>query len=190
MKEIQQKKKTQSSFLTLIFAILISLSGFVSISIQGSSIPLGIQNMLIVLAGSSLGGIQGAGATGLFLVAGALGLPVFLGNESGIASLISTNGGFILGYFFASLVTGIIITKPNTEEKTPIARILIGSAIGFIIIYAFGTMQYMRIAQASINEAVLVCITPFLKYDAIKLVVATIISVRLRPFIAKYISNE
>ncbi len=188
MKELKRNKT--SSTVTLLLAALISLSSFVSIPILGTNIPLVLQNMLCVLAGCLLGGIQGSGATGLFLVAGSLGLPIFSGNAGGIAVITGPTGGYILGYFFASLLAGQIAGKPNKEEATPISKIAMGASLGFVIIYVFGTIQYMTNADIDIQEAIDICIIPFLPYDAVKLLLTVLLSIKLRPIIAKNLTQN
>lgn len=81
------------------------VTGFVSVDpaalgITGSSgFPIVLQNMSAVCAGILLGGPQGAAAVGLYIMLGALGLPVFstgsITTLQGIARLTGESGGFI-----------------------------------------------------------------------------------------------
>ena len=77
----KSNEKMLLSVFTALFAALIAVSGFISIPLPGSPVPIVLQNMMPVLAAALLGGFQGAGATGLFLLAGVLGLPVFAGGR-------------------------------------------------------------------------------------------------------------
>ncbi len=188
MKDITEKNKNKASLFTLCFAILIAISGLFSMQIATSHIPLVLQNMMPILAGSILGGVQGAGATGLFLVLGVLGLPVFANMTSGIETVMGETGGYIIGYFIASLIVGLLIGKPNKEELTPLPKIISSMLIGFIVMYIPGTVQYVNATQISFQEAIQTCIMAFLPYDACKLVIAIIITVKARPFVASHIS--
>ncbi len=190
MKEIKQKNKTLASVFTALFAALIAVSGFISIPIPVSVVPIVLQNMMPVLAGSLLGGIQGAGATGLFLVAGALGLPVFSGGSGGLAHILGPTGGFLIGYFFASLVAGTLIGKATEEKKTPLPKIISSVLIGFIVIYIPGILQFMNLTESTITEALALCVIPFLPGDGIKLVLTVILAHKLRPVIARYVSQK
>ncbi len=188
MTEMKQKHNPLSSVFTALFAALIAVAGFISIPVPGSVVPIVLQNMMPVLAGSLLGGIQGAGATGLFLVAGALGLPVFSGGSGGIAHVLGPTGGFLIGYFFSSLAAGLFIGRANIEEKTPFAKIAIGALLGFILMYIPGILQFMNITEMTLQESLALCVIPFLPGDAIKLILTVILSVKLRPVIARYLS--
>ncbi len=188
MKELPSRNV--ASIVTLIFTVIISLSSFFSYSIEGTPVPVVLQNMMCVLAACILGGTQGAGSVGLFLVAGALGLPIFSNTSAGLQAFSEPTGGYILGYFFASLITGQIIGKPSVEEKTPIAKIAMGAIVGYIIIYILGIMQYINASSLDIQEALNYSVLPFLPYDGVKLIITVIISARMRPLIASYISKH
>ncbi len=185
MQDLTTKQKNKASLFTLCFTFLIALSGLITIPIENSTIPLVIQNLMPILAGSILGGVQGAGATGLFLVAGALGLPVFAGGNVGLEHIANETGGFILGYFIASLITGLLIGKPNIKETTPLPKIVSAVVVSFIIVYIPGTIQYISVTGATLVEAVNLCVFPFLPYDALKVVITIVLTVRFRPLIAK-----
>ena len=68
MNSAQKNKNLLLSVFTALFAALIAVSGFISVPLPGTPVPIVLQNMMPVLAGALLGGIQGAGATGLFLL--------------------------------------------------------------------------------------------------------------------------
>ena len=93
---------TLKSVFTALFAALICAGSV--IAIPAGPVPIVLQNAFAVLAGLLLGPIQGAGAVGLFLIAGALGLPVFSGGKGGFAVFAGPTGGYLAGYFFAALV--------------------------------------------------------------------------------------
>lgn len=188
MKEIQSKRKNTEALFTVLFAAIMAVCGFISIPLDGG-VPIVIQNMIPILAGALLGGIQGMGATGLFLTAGALGLPIFSGGNGGISHLSGPTGGFLIGYFIAALITGLLIGKPTTDNKTLTTKIIIGCTLGFVLMYIPGIMQFMQITESDFSQAIAVCVTPFILWDAIKLVVTIILTIVLRPIIARYFES-
>ena len=112
------KRKTLRSLATLAAAAAICLASIAGRSLMPlSPVPFAIQNMLCILAACILGGAQGAGATGLFILAGGLGLPVFALGNGGIEHLTGLSGGYILGYFIAAAVSGLIAGSPFTFEN-------------------------------------------------------------------------
>ena len=87
MNDSKTKHTMLLSVFTALFAALIAVSGFIAVPLPGSPVPIVLQNMMPILAAALLGGIQGAGAAGLFLLAGIAGLPVFSGGHSGMAGM-------------------------------------------------------------------------------------------------------
>nr|WP_255947031.1 biotin transporter BioY [Brucepastera parasyntrophica] len=84
------KTATLKSVFTAVFAALICAGSVIAIPL--GPIPIVLQNAFAILSGLLLGPLQGAGAVGLFLIAGFLGLPVFSGGKSGIVAITGPTG--------------------------------------------------------------------------------------------------
>jgi len=186
---------------TALFAALISVTCIISIQVTGSPVPIVLQNMLAVLAGTVLGGLNGAGAVAIFLAAGVLGLPVFSGGTGGIARLAGPTGGYLAGYFFAALVTGLLLGHPKANEKITklhVVKVTLVSLLGFVIIYLIGTpwlafrlsgskgITFAEAVPAAISAGVL----PFIPGCIVKLIILIPVTIQQRPVIAKYINPE
>jgi len=184
---------------TALFAALIAVTCIISIQVAGSPVPIVLQNLLAVLAGTILGGFEGAGAVAIFLFAGALGLPVFSGGTGGIARLAGPTGGYLIGYFFAALVTGLILGRPKVGEKTTklaVLKVTLAGLLGFAIIYLVGTpwlafklaaskgISFTEAMPAAISAGVL----PFMPGCLIKLIILIPLTLQQRRVIARYIN--
>ena len=178
------------SVFTALFAALIAVCGFIAVPLPGSPVPIVLQNMMPILAAALLGGIQGAGATGLFLLAGIAGLPVFSGGHSGMARLLGPTGGFLVGYFIAAAVTGFYIGRPSIAGKTPLIKIISGCLLGFVILYVPGIAQFMRVTGKTLGQSLAVACIPFLPGDALKAALTVFLAAKLRPVIARYLYKE
>ena len=77
------------SFIAL-FAAIICIGWFFKIPV--GVVPIVLQNALCILTASILGSFLGGAPTALFLVAGLIGLPVYAGGASGIASWVGPTG--------------------------------------------------------------------------------------------------
>ena len=171
------KKTALRITLTALFAALISGGGFVAVPLPFSPVPIVLQNLFIVLSGLVLGPALGAAAVGLYLAAGALGLPVFSGAGGGIARFASPTGGFLIGYFFAALCAGSIAGTP--KKDIPLYRIALAAAAGFLVVYIPGLLWLYRFF-GSWPKTFAAGFFPFLIGDAIKVVIAATASKRLR----------
>jgi biotin transport system substrate-specific component len=205
MKEISKNSavpanvlRNRSVFVAL-FAALIAVTCFIAVPAGPLGVPIVLQNMFVLLAGTILGSIQGAAAVGLFMAAGALGLPVFSGGTGGPAAFASPSGGYIVGYFFGSLAAGLILGRPSITEKTgakQLTKIASASLIGMGIIYFAGTGRLAQIIMQgnsltlvqAIVPAVTAGVLPYLVGDVIKLIILIPLTAKLRPVAARYIN--
>lgn len=186
--------KTTRSVFVAAFAAIICISGFIAVPIGALGVPIVLQNMMVVLSALALGGIQGGAAVGLFIAAGMLGLPVFAGGKGGITVFMSPSGGYLIGYFVGSFAAGIFIGRPSTAERkiTParVFRVFAAGAICMGLIYVLGAGNLMRNFGMTFPEVLAGGIIPFIPGDAVKLVLAAVLALRLRPIVARYIGGE
>ncbi|MFH2130143.1 MAG: biotin transporter BioY, partial [bacterium] len=87
-----------------LFAALISAGAFMAIPI--GPVPIVLQNMFVLLAGVLLGWKWGAASVLIYLLAGAVGFPVFSAGRGGVAHLLGPTGGYLLSYIPAVIVAG------------------------------------------------------------------------------------
>lgn len=175
---------------TALFAALTAVCGFISIPVPGTPIPIVLQNMLVVLTGLMLGPVWGVAATVLFLAAGALGLPVFSGGTGGFARLIGPTGGFLYGYALATLAAGLIAQRPKYGVRTPVLRLVLATVLGFVVMYIPGVLHFMRVMDKTFSQTMTLCVVPYIPGDIVKMVVAVLLSSKLRTTASSYIFND
>lgn len=158
---------------TAIFAALICVAAPFAVPMPGSLVPVSLGTFAIYLTGAMLGAKRGTVAVAVYIMLGAVGLPVFTGFMGGFAKVLGPTGGYIVGYIPLVLLTGIF---------ADIARLLVpvGMVLGTAVMYAFGTVWYMIMNGVAFVPALLSCVVPFLIGDTIKIVVATALSVPLK----------
>jgi biotin transport system substrate-specific component len=173
-------KKILSLVFVALFAAIISAGALLAIPI--GPVPIALQNFFTLLSGLVLGPLLGTMAVGLFLVAGAVGAPVFAnsGSPMGIARLLGPTGGFFLGYLLGALVAGLIVGAPRNGEKTPIWRYVVAVVAGLLIVYIPGLIRLKWVLDISWPQTFMSGLVPFLPGDALKGVVAGLIAPRLR----------
>jgi biotin transport system substrate-specific component len=122
--------------LTALFAAIIAAGTFIAIPLY--PVPVVLQNLFTLLAGLILGPVLGGAAVALYLLAGALGAPVFAGATGGIARFFGPTGGFLIGYLLSAIVAGCIAGRPRAGVKTPLWRIVLAAVVGNFIVYLPG----------------------------------------------------
>lgn len=181
--------KNRRSLMVLAFAALICVMGAFRYNLTSTDVPVTLQNLFVLLAACLIGPLQGSAATGIFLVLGILGLPVFSGFHGGIEYFTGQTGGYLTGYFIAAFLTGSIIGRPSLLIKTSILKLILSVISGMLVIYVFGLFRYMKFNSmdfSDISQAIDLCIIPFLPGDAIKTAVITALAKVLRPYFAKW----
>ena len=89
-----------------LFAALTAAGAFLAIPI--GPVPIVLQNFFVFLTGLLLGPRWGSASVAVYLLAGALGLPVFAGGTGGIGRFVGPTGGYLIGYLPAVWVIGWI----------------------------------------------------------------------------------
>jgi biotin transport system substrate-specific component len=150
------------------------------IAIPVGPVPIVLQNLFVMLAGLLLGGRWGLISVGVYLLAGAVGLPVFAGGTGGIGKFVGPTGGYLLGFAAAAYLIGIISERGHGRILVDI----LAMAAGTMVVYAFGVTWLKVVTGMSAGKAVAVGMLPFLIGDILKIAVAIPIAKALRPMIA------
>ena len=162
-----------------LLAALTAVGAYIAIPI--GPVPIVLQNLFVYLTGLLLGSRWGLMGIGAYLLAGAVGLPVFAGGKGGIGHLIGPTGGYLLGFLPAVALIGMI-TERN-EGKLLFA--LTGLIAGTVVIYICGVTWLSIITGMTIVKSLVVGMVPFLIGDAIKITAALFIAKSLRPMMQK-----
>ncbi|MGD2185819.1 MAG: biotin transporter BioY [Desulfobacterales bacterium] len=160
-----------------LFAALTAVGAFLAIPI--GPVPIVLQNMFVYLAGLLLGSRWGLASVGVYLLAGACGLPVFAGGLGGIGRLIGPTGGYLIGY----LPTVFCIGKISARTHPGIVFDVLAMISGSIILYACGITGLKLVTGMTLAKAFAVGMFPFLLGDAVKIAAAAAIAKTMRPII-------
>ncbi|MCD6309705.1 MAG: biotin transporter BioY, partial [Candidatus Eremiobacteraeota bacterium] len=152
----------------ILFAILIGLGGWMRIPLPWTPVPVTMQTFFVFLAASLLGADTGTAAVFLYLIMGVLGLPVFSGGTSGTGVLIGPTGGYLVGFFIATMIVGWMVSG---HEKVSNFRLISALIIGNLIIYTCGLIILVCFFPGGKPVHLLIAgVLPFIPGDIIKLI--------------------
>ena len=155
------------------FTALIAVCSIISIPI--GEVPITLQTFAICLAAAMLGWKRGTLSVLIYILLGAVGVPVFAGMSGGIGILAGPTGGYIIGFILTALVVGFAADKWQ-RKALPLT---IAMVIGVLLCYAVGTVWFMVVTKMHLGESLMLCVVPFLIPDAVKIALAMILSNRL-----------
>jgi biotin transport system substrate-specific component len=117
----------------------------------------------------------------LYLLVGAIGIPVFAGGKGGFAYFLGPTGGYLFGYLISAWITGLLSERSNRLFVWDVTAVVSGS----LILYGCGVLWLKVVTQMSWPKTLLVGVIPFLIGDAIKASVAVILARSVRPMLSR-----
>lgn len=172
--------KVRDITMTALFAALICVCAPWSIPI--GPVPISLATFAVYLAAAILGWKKGCIAVIIYVLLGAVGIPVFSGFSGGVQKIVSMTGGYIVGYIPCALITGLFADKISKAWSYAL-----GMIVGTAALYVLGTAWFIILAECTLAYALTVCVVPFLFGDAIKIVCAALLTAELRPVVGKFI---
>ena len=168
--------KTRQLILISFSTALLVISGWISVPLPFSSVPLSLQSLWLMILALSLPLNLSLWAVGLYLLMGLVGIPVFANGHAGLSALVGPTGGYLLGFFFAVPVIHAIQERWPGLFGTGFAGFLGG--IG--VIYLFGVTWLAFVLNQTVVHAFVIGAIPFLPLDIVKVLIAIAIAPRLK----------
>lgn len=163
-----------------LFTAVLAVCAWLSVPVGDSAITL--QTFGIFLTLGLLGGKRGSLTILVYLLLGAVGVPVFSGFRGGLGALLGTTGGYIFGF----MLTGLLYWLITAIRDTPFTRLL-AMALGLLVCYGCGSWWYMARYLSSdavtLGVVLLKCVVPYLIPDAVKLALAWLLTAKLKRFV-------
>lgn len=156
-----RKLSVQQLVTVALFAALLAVLSQLSIPLP-SGVPLTMQTFMVALCGFSLGAKAGAATVGVYLLLGALGMPVFAGFSGGVGVLLGVTGGFLWGFAALAALCG--------------ARKVHWSAVGLICCHLLGVAQFALVSHTPLLRSAVLVSFPYLLKDALSVAAAWMVA--------------
>ncbi|MFZ5818201.1 MAG: biotin transporter BioY [Bacillota bacterium] len=133
------------------------------------NVPVTMQVLVVLLAGGLLGPLWGAVSMLLYLLLGAVGLPVFAGGTSGLQVLVGLTAGYLWSYPAAAALVGWIAPAHRAPGW---ARTGLAMLLGLAVIYLGGAGWAVLVGGKALAAVVSGWVLPFIPFDLVKLAMA------------------
>lgn len=172
---------------TSLFTATMIVCGWISWDmggVQGYSLQL----LAVYVCAGTLGAKRGTIAVIVYILSGAIGMPVFAGFSAGLFS--SPTRGYVVGFIPAAFVTGACerfydaARRTGGRKKVFLFRVVVMFA-ATLLCYAFGTAWFLAYVGIqgrtySLIEALCLCVLPYLPFDLVKILSAAGLTERLK----------
>ena len=171
-----KRMKTADMAYIAMFTAIMAVCSWISIP---AMVPFTLQTFGVFLAVGVLGGKRGTLSILVYLLLGAVGVPVFAGFSGGPSVLFGNTGGYIIGFLFTALAVGLITKFFGKKFYV----LIIAMVVGLALCYLFGTIWFMIVYQCDFAAALMMCVVPYLIFDGCKILLASILVNRLHKYV-------
>ncbi len=177
----KEKWKTLDLAYIGMFVALMAVCSWINIP---TTVPFTLQTFAVFATVAILGMKRGTIAVLVYIILGAVGVPVFAGFSGGFGTLLGTTGGYIIGFLFTALISGGII-KAFGKKIWVMAAAMV---LGLVACYAFGTVWFIYVytstkSAVGIMTALSWCVIPFIIPDLCKIALAILLERRVGRFV-------
>jgi len=163
--------------LAALLSALTAAGAYIQIPI--GPVPMVLSTLFVLLSGLLLGSRGGLVSMGLYLLMGAMGVPVFAGGKGGFAHFFDPTGGYLFGYALSAWVTGFISERVRPGSVLEMT----GIAVGILAVYSTGLPWLKMVTHLSWAKTMMVGMIPFLIGDGIKGAAAFMLARSVRPML-------
>ena len=179
-----KQERIRSMCVTAIFAAAICIAAPFSVNI-GSLVPISLATLAVYIVSGMLDTKNALAAVALYILLGAVGLPVFSNFSGGVQKLLGVTGGYIIGYLPLAFIVSFMIRRIDKKYVYPLSMIL-----GTVVLYLIGTVWFIAETKTAVGAALMSCVVPFIPGDLVKIAAASVLCVNLKPRLVKFLSKK
>lgn len=202
--------KTIDITMMALFAALIAVCSWISVPLPFTPVPINLATFAVSVTGALLGYKKGTLSVLIYVLIGAVGVPVFAGFRGGLGHITGPTGGYIVGYITSAFICGFVLyllsgikvarssagkmpenMEPASEageiKSSTIAaradwyKIVIATVLGTLSCYVLGTIWFMVLTHNGLIASLSLCVIPFLPGDVMKTILTFLVVKAVAP---------
>jgi biotin transport system substrate-specific component len=167
-------------FIALFAAITAVIAPF-TIPLPFSPVPLSLSLFAVFLSGAILDKYSAFISQIIYILLGAIGLPVFSGFRGGLGVVAGATGGYIISYAFMAFAIAFILEKAGESYLKYVLSML----LSLVICYSFGVAWLSVAMGVDIFKAFLIGAVPYMAIDILKAFMCAAVAVPINDRIQK-----
>jgi biotin transport system substrate-specific component len=149
--------------------VLVAICAHIAVPLGFTPVPVTMQTFAVLLLGLLFGPGPAFACLALYLMEGAVGLPVFSPHgPGGMAQMLGPTGGYLLSYPFAAALASVLYRR----GRRSFAAAITASGIASILILAAGASWLGLLTHSKFSVVFAQSVAPFLPGDAVKILAA------------------
>lgn len=170
---------------TALMAAVTAVAAQITIPLPFSPVPFTMQVLAVILSGLLLGPRYGALAQAIYVLVGAVGIPVFAGFTGGLGHVFGPTGGYLLSYPLAAAVAGLAAHAARSAPRRQALLASMAAGTGALtVIYAIGASWLAVQSGLPISVALAQGVVPFVPLDLVKVALSALVATAAAPAIA------
>ena len=158
-----------------LFAAVIAIMAQISIPMPGG-VPMTMQTFAVTLAAVVLGAKLSTVSMVIYLVLGAVGVPVLAGFTGGLAKFVGPTGGFLISFPLMAFVIGWGVEHRKAFPGAFVVALIAGTVLNYVV----GVAMFCALTQSTVAAGLAACVIPFIPTAVIKAVLASVLGFGIR----------
>ena len=158
-----------------LFTAVIAIMAQISIPMP-LGVPMTMQTFAITLAAIILGAKLSTISTLIYILLGAIGLPVLAGFSGGISKFVGPTGGFLISFPIMAFIIGYAVDHRSAFKGAFVIGLIAGTVVNYIV----GIAMFCILTQSSVAVGFTACVLPFIPTAIIKAILASLIGFPIR----------
>lgn len=165
-----------------IFAAITAVCSQIAFPLPFTSVPVTLSLLAVFLCGAVLSPWEAFASQLVYLLIGAIGVPVYAQLTSGPAILFGMTGGYLFAY---AMMSPLIAFSAKKFKSHLFPALICGMVLSLIVCYTVGTVWFVLVTQSTFIAALSACVVPFIIPDLAKIALAAVLGVAIRKALHK-----
>lgn len=158
-----------------LFTAVIAVMAQISIPMP-LGVPMTMQTFAITLAAVVVGAKLSTISTTIYLLLGAVGVPVLAGFSGGLSKFVGPTGGFLISFPLMAFIIGFGMEHRKAFKGAYILSLIAGTLVNYVI----GVIMFCLLTKSPVMTGITACVLPFIPTAIIKAILATILGFEIR----------
>ena len=173
--ESVKKLSTKDICSIALFTAVIVIMAQISIPMP-MGVPMTMQTFAITLAAVVLGAKLSTYSTLIYLLLGAVGVPVLAGFSGGLDKFVGPTGGFLISFPLMAFIIGFGVEHRKAFKGAYVVALVVGTVANYVV----GVVMFCILTKSPVMTGITACVVPFIPTAILKAILASVLGFEIR----------